>query len=253
MSPFSETSRIVTWLTMDFGKITTIIKGSQRGKSAFLGQYDLFYSCELLFYLKTYHGVHVVKECSPLKMRAPFRARWRRTACASYFSDIVSRISPVHAAHLELYLLLDAALDVFSECDPSFAGLFWFELRLMEVMGLAPLLGDCVKCMRPLDAARRAGGRGKVLFSCSRGAGYCPECESASPSDAVILPPDVLGLLRFWQSSPAWRPAQASRCSPAQARVAEGLLGGLLMHHMGIPLDGRSIAMNLLREGASPR
>ncbi len=250
MVPFSETSRIVTWLTDEFGKITTIIKGAQRRNSAFLGQYDLFYSCELLFYLKTYHGLHVVKECSPLKMRVPFRSRWKRTACASYFSDIVSRISPVHAAHPDLYLLLDFALDVFCECDPAFACVFWFELKLMDVMGLAPQLSDCVKCRRPLNSVRYATNERKVLFSCAKGGGYCPDCSSFASADAVALPPDILGLLRFWQSAPAWRSAQASKCSAGQNRSVEGLLGAMLRHHMGVPLDGREIAMDLLRTNA---
>ena len=81
MIPFSETSRVVLWLTRDHGKIATIIKGAHRRRSPFVGQVDLFYTCELLVYLRLFRGLHIVKECSPLKPRTPLRSRWRATAC----------------------------------------------------------------------------------------------------------------------------------------------------------------------------
>jgi len=62
ISPFSETSRVVSWMTASAGKISTIIKGSQRSKSAFLGQYDLFYACEILFYRSPRGTLHILKE-----------------------------------------------------------------------------------------------------------------------------------------------------------------------------------------------
>jgi phosphoesterase RecJ-like protein len=48
--PWSQTSHVVTWLTLN-GVITTLVKGALRPKSAFIGQYDLFYTCELVYYL----------------------------------------------------------------------------------------------------------------------------------------------------------------------------------------------------------
>jgi len=51
-NPFANTSRVVVWLTRDHGKLATLVKGAQRPKSPFLGQFDLFYTCELLFYAR---------------------------------------------------------------------------------------------------------------------------------------------------------------------------------------------------------
>ena len=66
---FSRTSHIVAWLAEDGTRLTTSIKGAVRPKSAFLGQYDLFYTCELLYYEREHAGVHVARECSPLAPR----------------------------------------------------------------------------------------------------------------------------------------------------------------------------------------
>ena len=50
--PWSRTSHVVTWLTPDHGPVTTLVKGAVRPKSAFLGQYDLFYTCDILYYAR---------------------------------------------------------------------------------------------------------------------------------------------------------------------------------------------------------
>ena len=57
ITPFGNTSHIVQWLTRENGKISTIIKGAQRPKSGFWGQYDFFDTTELLFYAKNRDGV----------------------------------------------------------------------------------------------------------------------------------------------------------------------------------------------------
>ena len=81
--PFSNTSRIVAWLTPDQGRIATMVKGSQRPRSLFLGQYDLFYTCELLYHRRERGGLHIARECSPLKWREGLRRDWRAAAAAS--------------------------------------------------------------------------------------------------------------------------------------------------------------------------
>ena len=62
--PWSRTSHMVTWLTRDYGRIVTSVKGACRPKSAYLGQYDLFYTCLLDFYRKDRYGVHAIRECA---------------------------------------------------------------------------------------------------------------------------------------------------------------------------------------------
>lgn len=282
MIPFSETSRIVTWLTADYGKTSTMIKGSQRRNSQFLGQFDFFYTCELLFYLRTYQGLHIVKECSPLRSRGGFRTNWKSTACASYVSDLVFNICPVHAPHPEIFLWLESALDFFAGQTPMRVCLFWYELRLMEVMGLSPQFSVCLKCRRPLmntaspgadlpaagkqrssrpvhscasEAAvqprkstdRSADRPRHFLFSSSQGGVYCRKCSTSPAPDTVEIHPDILGLLRFWQASRTWHAAQRSKCTDHQLEEVEKIIGLLLQYHFGINITSRSIALDVLQ------
>lgn len=259
ITPFAETSRVVLWLTRDHGKIATIIKGAQRRRSLFLGQVDLFYTCELLFYLRLFRGLHIVKECSVLKPRTPLRARWRATACASYFADLVGKISPRYAPHPELFRLLDIALDYFADQSALELGLFWFELKLMKLMGLAPQLKECLRCHRQLTAAGSLSGQGSLpagvpqasVFSWARGGILCRACASSSRDRAAesetLITPDMLALLNSWQASRSWRSAQSSACTPRQTRELERILGQFLQHHLELDGVARATAFSILR------
>ncbi len=244
--PYSETSRVLVWLTRDHGKLVTLLKGAHRRRSPFTGQFDLFYTCEVLVYLRTFRGVHVVKECAALKPRAALRTRWRAAACASYFTDLVARASPVGAPHPGVFGVLDAALDYFAEQPALELGLFWFELRLMKELGLEPHLARCVACGGALLGAARPAGRG-IVFSCARGGALCAECARGAPADALPLSPSVLGTLRFWQRAASWRAAPRSACSPAQVSEIERLLGAFLQHHLECGLPARGLALETVR------
>ena len=93
VSPFSRTSHVVTWLSPEHGRLATVVKGACRPKSAFLGQYDLFATCELLFYRRDHDGAHAIRECSPLEPRDELRDDWRRVTTASYLCDLLARVT----------------------------------------------------------------------------------------------------------------------------------------------------------------
>ena len=107
--PWSRTSHIVTWLTPDHGCVTTLVKGAVRPKSAFLGQYDLFYTCDLLYYARARGDLHALRETTPRNLRDGLRGRWRETALAGYAAGLVKDLAPAHgesAAWCELMSLL---------------------------------------------------------------------------------------------------------------------------------------------------
>ena len=94
--PWSRTSHIVTWLTPDHGCVTTLVKGAVRPKSAFLGQYDLFYTCDLLYYARARGDMHALRETTPRNLRESLRGRWRETAIAGYAAGLVKDLAPAN-------------------------------------------------------------------------------------------------------------------------------------------------------------
>lgn len=241
-APVSETSRIVTWITRDHGRIATMIKGSQRPKSAFLGQYDLFYTCEILYYPREHGGLHIARECCPLKTRDRFRTDWKAAAAASYISDLVTRVSEQDAPRPELFDLLESALDdlIAEGAGPAF--LAWFELRLLNALGLAPRLQRCIECSNELRPQAR-----QVRFAYARGGILCPDCARGETKDTAPIGPDVLATLTAWQRATTSRAARSTQSTARQMEDVQNLLGLFLSYHLEIPLKSREVAMDLLR------
>jgi DNA repair protein RecO len=102
--PWSQTSHVVTWLTPDHGPVTTLVKGAVRAKSAFLGQYDLFYRCDLLYYARASGDLHALREVTPRNLRERLRGDWRATALAGYAADLAKDLAPANAEAARLYL-----------------------------------------------------------------------------------------------------------------------------------------------------
>ena len=239
--PFSRTSHVVIWLTASHGKVSTMIKGSCRPRSLFLGQYDLFYTCELLFYTRERNGLHIARECSPINCRSALRTDWRAYVCASYIGDIVSRVSVHGAAQQELYALTTAALDSFCADGAHMSSLLRFELSLLNDLGLAPQLRTCSRCAGALAES------GSDFFSAADGGMLCHGC--VSPEAATALPTvaaDVLAILRTWQAAGSTAASKNIRCTCNQLLAIRKIFGIFCGYHLDIPQEGRGIAMEMI-------
>ena len=142
---WSRTSHIVTWLTPG-GKVTTVAKGAVRPKSWLLGQYDLNYTCDLLYYARAKGEVHALRDCMPVQRRDPLRDDFRALVLAGYFRRLASEFAPQGPDCAAWYDALAEALDALAaEADgsPPFAGgwmahMLRFELAALHLLGLSP-------------------------------------------------------------------------------------------------------------------
>jgi len=240
VAPFSRTSRIVNWLTPGHGRVATLLKGAQRPKSIFLGQVDLFYTCELLFYQRERNGLHIARECTALSTRPQLRTDWRACACASYVCDFISRVGTSGTHEHELYVLAATMLDFLSTTTPRPQLTFWFELQLMAGLGLAPQLRHCPMCGRGLPDRLASD------FSCDRGGLLCTDCAERHHSQTRRLTPALIGMLRNWQQSSSPSATQNTKCSHAQCLVLRDVLALFLNYHLDILPPSRNIACDML-------
>lgn len=238
--PFSETSFVVTWLTPEYGRISTILKGAMRPKSVFFGQFDIFCKTELLFYSRKRTSMYIAKEIYALNQHNTFRGKWRASACASYICDLAYRVSIPDMRNPELFEILDKALDQLENANRLDSVLFGIELKLAAHLGLAPILNHCVKCRKPLT------GRSAV-FSPQRGAIACPSCGHPEYPDNTPVTPDILGIMNAWLKSSTWLTAANTRCTQTQSLTIENILGSFLEHHLDINPASRNIAMDCVR------
>ena len=246
--PFGNTSRIVVWLSADGGKIATAAKGSQREKSPLLGQYDLFYTCEILYYVREQRHLHLLKECAPIAPRPALRGDWRACAAASYAAWLYDRILPPGPVEPGLFRLLDDTLDDLAGRTPGPAFLPRFELRLLRLLGLAPDWARCGRCRRDLLLP---GAPGAVAAHLDIKAArlLCPDCAAGGDGSSGGVTAGALSLGRAaleilsgitaGRSIPAAIPASVYR----EIREATGLW---LERHADIPPQARNTALEIL-------
>lgn len=228
--PVTDTSRVVVWFTRHAGKVSTLIKGAQRPKSWALGQYDLFYTCELLFYARARDDLHHFKECAPLRRRRGLRTNWRGCAAASYLTDLLQRITPPRAANETLFHLTDITLDLYAAGETSTLPLFWYELHLLRELGVAPDFGGT-----PLSHPVFAYEEGRILPAEQRHQGVSRpvtpgslalmrrllrEEQPAALSRLRALPGQILEITGHLEQFTAWHLEQ----SPASRRLALELM-----------------------------
>lgn len=248
--PWSKSSHIVTWLTPDHGRITTSVKGACRPKSQFLGQYDLYYTCELLFYRRVYNDIHAIRECTPLRLREPLRYDWRASLVASYLVNLVSGVSDSHHDCHAIYTLLNQELDRLSEGGGRSyeENLLRFELSLLVLLGVMPDLALCGRCHPP--------ERQWLRFSLSSGRFICPHLARAAPGDpALSLHREVRDfLLELCPSLSAVERSDGEKNLDVQQLLfGSGRFLGIFMYfHLDVLPSVRHTLLEILDENPAP-
>lgn len=244
--PYSRTSNLIDCLARDTGRTWLLAKGAQRPKSHFLGQFDLFYTCEVVFY-KRASRVLILKECAALRAREAFRTDWRAAACASYLCDFTAQVTPPGVPHNELFELLESALDRLAERGASPALLCWYEIASLKSLGFGLSLRQCPLCGR--DPAE--DGELRVKVSARQGGVLCRQCRNrADTGAAAFITAGTLALLRAWEAEENPQAAAVAIPSPAQLAEIQNVLADFTAYHLDLQLRSRSLALELIRKPA---
>lgn len=191
VAAFGGTSQIVTWLTPEFGKISTSIKGAQRAKRVGGGQYDLGYLCELLFYERMHNGLHTFKDCTAIESRIKIRGLWQETAILSYFCLLAGSGSFPSVQSVPLYQKLLAAVRALENTQIHMQLLLWFELQMLALHGTAPQWKHCTICHCPPATP--------ILIAPSAGGLICPHCNAKRGFTTYPVSAETLHLLQILQ------------------------------------------------------
>ena len=138
--PWSRTSHVVSWLT-PMGKVSTVVKGAVRSKSQFLGQYDLNYTCDIVYYARAKGELHALREAVPVEMREALRGDYRKLALAGYFRRLVAELAPMGEECRTWYEELGRGIDFCASLTSgreTASPLLRFELEVLRLSGLAP-------------------------------------------------------------------------------------------------------------------
>jgi len=167
---FSETSRISTLWTREFGKIRALAKGGRRLRSNFDSAFDLLNVCQVVFIRKS-SGLDLLTEAR-LEERFPELRTDLHALYAGYYVAELLDATQDYDPHPRLYDAALAMLRTIAEPERDRLGaVSAFELVWLRELGYSPRLTACAACDRDLlpEAQHRLGfspAGGVVCESC---------------------------------------------------------------------------------------
>jgi DNA repair protein RecO (recombination protein O) len=133
---YSETSLIVTWLTLEHGMLKTLARGALRPKSSFSGVLDLFYEVEISFSRSAKSEIHALKEVLLLNPYEGIRLDYGRLELAAYFVTVLEQCVELEQPVPELFDLLCRALRYLVANPATLKALTHFEAELARLLGV---------------------------------------------------------------------------------------------------------------------
>jgi len=176
--PFKERDRLVTFLTEKHGRITGIAKGAIHSKR-FGGTLDLF-ACSAIRYKESQGDLVWIEEANLRRDFLQVREKLENISAAGYFADLCLRLTEDKHVAREVFLLLAHYLYLLEENTATFEIVRSFEIKLLERLGWAPVLEECVNCNAPFFGEELSPEDSYVSLSVERGGFLCHNCANLS-------------------------------------------------------------------------
>src|SRR5207253_1880614 len=170
---WSETSRIATLWTREFGKVRVLAKGGRRLKSAFESALDLLTVCSIVLLRKSTGGLDLLTEAQVVQRFGRLTTDLPALYAAYYVAELLADATEENDPHPTLFEEALATLEMLGQPDvltgPRLAR---FEMVLLRELGYRPALEQCAACETPLDSAVPS----PLGFSAAAGGVVCVNC-----------------------------------------------------------------------------
>ena len=239
---YGDNDLIVTYFTTAMGRISVIAKNARKSVKRFAGALEPFsvmnLECTWPKRKNALPMLNLVDLCHPF---AKIRTSVVKTGYACYWLELINFSTEEGRQQQELYDLLFYVLRALDQgtMDKEILSLL-FQIRFMNLSGLAPDLTSCGTCSTALDEIDQQ----RIFFDFFQGNLVCDRCRRAG-SKSVIAPDSrgrgcnglavSRGTLKqlLWINNSDLGRADRLRFSPGAVREGERLLESFIPCHLG--------------------
>lgn len=197
-----EADRIMTLFCRDRGKIRAVAKGVRKTTSKLGGRMELL--CVNRLEIRKGRSLDLITGCETAERFTGLRTDYDRLTASLMLAELLYRLLEDEQPHPELFDLFLATLRQMESTPRPLELAFWFQLRLLELLGYRLDLAKCHVCGANL-------GRG-AAFDVGHGALLCGECrsgrkgwESLSADELILLQGYQQALSGAWPSGRTYR------------------------------------------------
>ncbi|MEZ6066362.1 MAG: DNA repair protein RecO [Planctomycetaceae bacterium] len=182
MADFSESSRVVTLFTRDFGKVKALAKGAKRLKGPFESALDLLARVRVVFLRKSSDSLDLLTEAQLQRRFQPRPRELMATYGGYYVAELLDGLTEVHDPHPLLFDEAALSLEQLgSDLDLRLV-IFRFEVVLLREVGFLPVFDACLVCGRPAEL------RDGLRYWVTQGGLICRECGRPEHGSTEVHP-----------------------------------------------------------------
>ncbi len=184
---YGESNKVVTFYTREWGKVGAMARGAKKPSSRLAAITQPFTYGQFL--LQKGSGLGGLQQGEVISSYRLIREDIFLTAYASYVVELLDKSTDEKKPNPFLFELLQQTLHYMNEeYDPVILTQI-FEMKMLNVLGLHPILNQCAVCGRT---------DGTFAFSVREGGFICHECIEKDPYHIKISPATVKLLRIFY-------------------------------------------------------
>jgi DNA repair protein RecO (recombination protein O) len=205
---YHESSKLVTFFTLEHGRVCCLAKGARRLRSKFGAALDLFARSHIIYYSRENRTLLTLSDAELVHSFSGLALTPERFLAAEQMTEFALRVIQLHDPSPQVYQLLVNYLSTLEACaatrhsslatrnSPYSALVCSFLLKAASFLGFRPELRRCLICRRPIEPQRPA------YFEPGRGGIICARCAGDRPR-GTRLDPANLDTLAFLLYTPA--------------------------------------------------
>jgi DNA repair protein RecO (recombination protein O) len=209
--------------------VSALARAGRRSRKRFGAALGLFTLCDVSMTIKEKSDMWTLVSAEPRQSYTAIAHDVTAMAHGSYGTELVRELCADEHADPEVFDLLIELYKSLEAAGPKAGRLRVFEMRLLEALGLAPMISACAQCQREvLDEG--------ACLDPERGGVVCSTCASSATGYGVRpISAAAIQLLTLAQGFRRLEEGDALDGLP-DATVARGAMLALLYGHVGKPL-----------------
>jgi len=181
---YGDTDLILTFLTNNHGKISTLAKSAKKSVKRFGGILEFFYLLELIIRPGKGNKPAILQTASLVRPYENIRTNVIHTAYASYWAEIIYHFFEDHTSQDVIYHLFEFVLEKLNQQSiPADVLHILFQMRFLKESGFQPNFMQCSCCQKSLD--QLAGST--CCFDLKKGSIVCQSCLKQERSNFMTL------------------------------------------------------------------
>jgi DNA repair protein RecO (recombination protein O) len=235
-----ETSLLVNFYTLDYGKILGELKGIREEPQKFASSVELFSHNDIIFYQKRNSEIHLVSQCDLKNSFPAIRQSISRITAASLLVELLDGIMAQEDKNADVFRLSSAALSELSSNNNPDKIMTIFKIKILALSGFKPHLDSCVSCGNCYTE--------QIKFSLNLGGLVCPKCISKDPYARSIYRGTIATILHIERN--VFQNNLNLGMNPQIKKELDLILNSFLNYHLGKELKSQKVIAKLDKAGA---